>query len=121
MQYIVRFLVVFFLFFLSFLFFVILRKKNKKYNHKNQKMEEIFLIRKHKINIKKLNYRKFLFTIHTIDSIIFALTFTVIGGFDKLLFKLMFAPILLFPLILISYTLLGKYYVKKGFDKHVSL
>lgn len=119
MKYIIEFIIVFLVSFLFYLFAVILRKKNKRFVASKQKPEESFLILKYNIDMKKINYRKFLLCIYTLNSTIFAFTAVSIQLFEDLFVQLLFAPIILFPLILISYTLIGKYYKKKGYGKDV--
>jgi len=119
MKYLIEFLIVFIFTYLFYLLFVILKKKNKKFNSKKVKVEEGFLILKYNIDLKKVNYRKFLLFIYLCNSIIFGITLVVIQIFDDLLIQLLFAPIVLFPLILFTYSMIGKYLKKKGFVKNV--
>lgn len=119
MKYLIEFFAVFIFTYLFYLFFVILRKKNKKFSIRKTKIEESFLILKYNIDIKKLNYRKFLLFIYLCNSIIFGITLVVIQLFKDLLWQLLFAPIVLFPLILFTYSMIGKYLKKKGFVKNV--
>lgn len=120
MKSLIVFIITFAISYLLYIFFVILRKKNKKFNSKKLRVEESFLITKYKLDMKKINYRKFLFLIYFVNSIIIGITVTILGNIDtKILWQLMLAPLALFPMILISYTLIGKYYIKKGCVKNV--
>ena len=119
MKNLILFLIVFAFSYLFYIIFVITRKKHKKFNSKRLKIEENYLIMKYKIDMKKVNYKKFLFLIYFCNSIIIGITVVVIGIFDKIFWQLLSAPVILIPLILLSYSLIGKYYVKKGFVKNV--
>jgi len=81
-----RTLIIFITFFsisyLFYIFFVILRKKNKKFNSKQIRVEENFLITKYKLDMRKINYRKFLFLIYFVNSVIIGITVTIIGNID---------------------------------------
>lgn len=119
MKNLILFLVVFIFSYLFYIIFVITRKKHKKFNPKKIKVEENYLIMKYKIDMKKVNYKKFLFLIYFCNSVIIGLTVVLIGIADRIFWQLLIAPVVLVPLILLSYSLIGKYYVKKGFVKNV--
>lgn len=119
MENLILFLVTFSIAYLFYIIFVVTRKKNKKFNPKKLKMEEIYLISKYNLNMKKINYKKFLLLIYFCNSIIMGLTVVIIGIFDRIFYQLLVAPVILIPLILLTYSLIGNYYVKKGYVKNV--
>ena len=119
MRMLLTFVLIFLISYLFYIFFVILRKKNKKYNPKKKRVEENFLIIKYNLDMSKINYRKFLFLIYFCNSVIIGLTVTIISNIDtKVLWQLLIAPLVLFPTILLSYGLIGRYYMKKGLYKN---
>ena len=115
----IEFFIVFILCYLVYLFFVILRKKNKKFNPKKLKQEENYLIAKYNLDFKKINYRRYLHLVSLTNSFIFSLTLELIQIVKGLFFQILLGFVLLIPLILICYTMIGKYYQKKGMVKNV--
>ena len=61
----------------------------------------------------KLNYKKFANSLSLVNAFIIELTVTVVELFDALIWKLLVGFLVLIPLILICYYVLGKIYKKK--------
>ena len=108
-----EFIFIFIFCYLVYLFFIILRKKKNKFNPNKLKVEEAYLISKYNIDIKSLNYKKYLHLIAIINSLIFSITIQIITIFDSILWQLLLSIVVLVPLIIFSYSLIGKYYIKK--------
>ena len=118
----IEFVILYVLCYLFYLFFVILKKKKNKFNSKKLRVEESFLIGKYKIDFKKFKkkeYRNFLHIMALTNSFIISLTFIIVGVVKGLFFKLLLSVIILVPLILVMYMIIGKYYQKKGLIKDV--
>ena len=76
--------------------------------------ELVFLTKKFNLNKKKMNYKKCLNGVAIINSLIIALTVTIIDILPiKVFFKLMIAFVVLLVLIFVGYMLYGKYLNKK--------
>ena len=109
MEYLVVFLVIFILFFVGYyIYYVMFARRNKKCP-----TEGTYLIRLYKLDINKFSYRKFLLHISLVTSIDLAITATVIYGFEKLIWQILFGLITIIPVVAISFILLGKYYQYK--------
>ena len=115
----IEFIIVLVLCYLVYLFFVILRKKNKKFNSRKLKQEESYLIAKYNLDFKKINYKKYLHVVSLTNSFIFALTLELVQIVKGLFFQILLGFVILIPLILICYAIIGKYYQKKGMVKNV--
>lgn len=114
MSYIIEFITAFVLCYLLYLVFVILSKKKNHFNSKKLKVEETYLINKYKIDFKKVNYKKHLYLVALINSFILAFTLIAVQIVKNIFIQIFLSVVFLIPLILISYSLLGKYYQKKG-------
>ena len=75
--------------------------------------EATYLIRLYKLDINKFSYRRYLLDVSFVTSVDISITAIVIFLFDKLIWQILFGLITIIPIIAISFTLLGKYYVKK--------
>ena len=115
MKYVIYFISTF-LFVYMISYFFIVRKASKKIQKKIP-VEVEYLITKYNIDLKKVNYRSFLNTISITGSIIIAITALIIFNIENILLQLLVAFIVIIPLILIGFKLIGEYYKKKGLIK----
>ncbi len=118
----IEFLVFFVICYLLYLFLMILRKKVNKFKSKKPRVEEAFLMGRYNIDFKKFKkkeYRKFLHIISLTNSFILSLTLVIVNIFKSVFLKMLLAFVVLVPLILISYIIIGKHYQKKGMIKDV--
>lgn len=97
---------------LYYKFFVL--KKNMKYNPNKVPTEVTLLIKKYKIDMKKMNYYYLMKSIGRINALGIGLIVFVITFFDRLNIQLLVALFLCIPVILISYSMFGRYLVKQG-------
>ena len=111
MDKIIYFLIVFLFVYLIYLITVI-SKVDKNNKFKNSK-QVLYFKNVYKINIDKLNLLSFAHIISLTNAFIIALTATIINIFDKLFIKMMVCFVILLPLILILYHIIGKIYKKK--------
>ena len=109
------------LFFLTFVvvfsgyeIFVVNRaKKNYKSKDKKIPIEIKYLIKKYGIDIKKINYFQLLQVVAIVSSLDITIIVTIMSLINKFIFKILFVVIFIIPIILISYSIVGKKYRKK--------
>ena len=110
------------LFLLTYIFVFIIYKvmligKNKKRNSKKKPMEVKYLETKYNLDLKKLNYKNLLRIIALVSSLDISLIVTIAFLFESYLLELLIILVLRIPTIIISYSFVGNYYVKKGMIK----
>ncbi len=93
---------------------IFILKKNMKYNPNKVPTEVTLLMKKYQIDIKKINYYYLMKSIGRINALGIGLIVFVITFFNRLNIQLLVAFFLCIPVILISYSLFGKYLVKQG-------
>ncbi len=103
-------------------------KKNKKNSRKRKEVDvarypsevELFIY-KYKVDIKKVNFRAMLKLIGLTCSIDIAIIVTVVNliKINNIYIQLGIGILLIVPIILISFGILGKVFKKKGLTKHV--
>lgn len=111
MDYLLTFIFCYIIVFLVYYLVVVQRKKGLEAFKKGKQVE--FFKNAYKLNLKKLNYKSFGTSLSFVNAFIIATTVTIIEIFDNLIIKLLVGFVILIPLILICYKLLGKYYKKK--------
>lgn len=93
-------------------------RKNKKYNKNKVPLELLYLVRVYDLDIKKINYRKFIWMYSLINTFIITTVYILITYLlDNLLLQIIIGVVLLILLIIICYGLLGRYYMKKEGEK----
>ena len=90
----------------------VISKVNKNDNFKNSKQVSFFK-NVYKIDINKINLTTFAHVISIANAFMIALTVTIIELFDKLFLKMMVGFVILIPLMLIVYYIIGKIYKSK--------
>ena len=111
MNELILFLGTFIFVYLVYLVLIILRKK--KMDKYKKSTEVRYLENKYKLDIKKLNLKKLSHILDLANAFIIAITILVISFVDDLILKLMVGFIVLFPMILIIYHIIGKSLQKK--------
>ena len=102
---------------MSYLLFI---RKNKKYNKNKIPIELLYLVRVYNLDIKKINYKKFLWIYSLINTFIITTVYILITYLlDKLILQIIIGIILLVLFIIVCYGLLGRYYIKKEGNKNV--
>lgn len=100
-------LIAFIIVFLIYLIFVILNKRGRK-KLKNG-IEARFLEKVYKVDLKKIDDKKFALYISIINSIIISIAFTIINiFFDKIIFQILLSFPILVVLIILLYSFLGR-------------
>lgn len=111
MTYLLTFIFAFLIVYLVYTLVVIHRKKGFE-KFKTSKQVEYFK-EAYKIDFKKINLKKFANSLALTNAFIIALTCTIIELFDNIILKMCAGFIILVPLMLLMYKLLGTIYKKK--------
>lgn len=111
MEYLFTFIFCFIIVYLVYYLVVVKRKKGLEAFKKGKQLE--FFKNAYHLDTKKLDYKSFAKSLSLVNAFIIASTVTIIEIFDSLVIKLIAGFIILIPLILICYYLLGKKYKKK--------
>ena len=114
MDRLIEFVIIFVFCYLVYFFGIILRKKRNKFNPKKLKVEEAYLISKYNLDMKKINYKRYLHLTAISNSLIFSVVLQIVTLLDGIVWQLLLSIVVITPLIIIVYSLIGKYYVKKG-------
>ena len=75
--------------------------------------EAEYLIKCYKLDINKFSYRKFVRVVGIVSSIDVSLTSVIVMFVNGLVWQILFGLILVLPIIIISFMLLGHYYKNK--------
>lgn len=137
MKQVILFLLTFIFVFLFYQIFIIRKAKikkekkskkkiiKKKKNNKGKEdilpkkpMEIKLLEAKYKLDLDKINYNRLLLVVSLVSSLDISILVTLVLIIDNYLLQILLALVLAFPLILLSYSFIGKYYVKKGLIKN---
>ena len=111
MKYILIFISSFLIIYLIYYLLVVRREKGLE-AFKNGK-QVLFFKTVYKLDLKKLDCKKFAKSLSLVNAFIVALTVTIIELIDGYILKLLVGFVILIPLILICYYILGKSYKKK--------
>lgn len=105
MKYILLFVFAFTLIYLFYLFTVILQKKRyDKFKESNQVM---FFVKRYKLDKDKINIKKFINVISLVNSFIIAISFTVSSISSNFIIELLIGLLVIVPLMLLSYHVIG--------------
>ena len=98
-------------------YFVYVRNK-KKLNKNKAPIELCYLVNMYRLDIKKINYKNFLWIYSFINTFIVSTIYIIVVYLvDGFLWQIIIGMVLLVLLIIICYGLLGRYYQKKeGID-----
>lgn len=113
-EYVIVFIAVFIITYLLFI------RKNKKYNKNNVPIELLYLVKIYNLDIKKINYKKFVWIYSLINTFIISTVYILITYLlENLILQIIIGIILLILFIIVCYGLLGRYYMMKEGDKNV--
>ena len=111
MNYIIVYLIAFTIIYLFYLFAVVLQKKRMdKFKKSHQIM---FFVNRYKLDIDKINIRKFTHLLALVNAFIMATAFIAMYLVDNLLLQFLIGLAVLFPLLLLCYHIVGKIYQRK--------
>ena len=111
MEFLLVFVFCFVVVYLVYYSVIVFRKKGLEAFKKGKQV--LFFKNAYHLDLNKLNYKKFANSLSLVNAFIIALTLTVVELFDALIWKLLLGFLVLIPLILICYYVLGKIYKKK--------
>lgn len=117
-----RVLVEYFLVFIGvfIITYILFIRKNKKYDKNKVPVELLYLVKLYNLNIKKINYKKFVWIYSLINTFIITTVYILITYLlDNLIMQIIIGVVLLILLIIICYGLLGRCYMKKEGEKNV--
>ena len=96
------------------LYWLIFVRKKTKFDQNKVPVEFYYLISIYKLDMKKINYKKFIYASALINCFIICFTYIVVFRLvDKWIFQLLISIVIIVLLIIICYGLLGKYYKKR--------
>ena len=105
------FIISFSIVYLFYLFTVILQtKRYDKFKKSNQVM---YFVKKYKIDVNKLNMKKFTNILGLTNSLIISIAFTMTFLFENIFLQLLIGLVVLIPLIFVFYSLIGNYLKRK--------
>jgi len=102
----------FLIIYLFYLVTVILQKK--KINKFKKSNQVLYFVKRYKLDINKINMNKFIHIISLTNSFIVALAFTATFIVENFYLGLVIGLIVLIPVMLISYHIIGNYLKKEG-------
>ena len=109
MSYVIWFVLSFLMVYLLYYFFVV-----RKAIRDGKKSTEVqYLIYSNKLDINKFSYRKFANVVGVVTSIDIAIVATIVGVVDGIVWQFLFGVVVVIPVIVLSFLLLGNYYKKK--------
>jgi len=95
-------------------------KKKKEIDEAKYPSEIELFIYRYKIDLKKVNFKSMTKAIALVCSIDIALVVTILSYIPLgMVWRLLIGAVIVFVVILISFSLLGRYFKKKGLTKHV--
>ena len=111
MKQFILFLSIFIIVYLFYLIFVICRRKSLN-RWKNGK-ELTYLKIRYKLNLDKINIKSLAHIIGLSNAFIMGIVVTTISLFKNYIIQMLVGLLLLFPLIIVVYHIIGKFYQKK--------
>ena len=100
--------------YIIYLLYYVIPKK-KKYDKNKVPLELTYLIRKYRLDMKKINYKKIMNQIGIVSAFDIAFTGTFMFIFVKNIYlSIILGTIMIIPLIIITFNIIGHIYKKKG-------
>ena len=101
------------------IFIVSKAKKNYEKEDKKYPVEVKYLIGKYKLDMEKIKYNQLLQIVALVSSFDISLMVSAVSIFDNYVIQLVAAVAIVIPVLLVSYSLVGLFYKKKGMVKDV--
>lgn len=104
----------FLIIYMVYLFYYVI-PKNKKYDENKVPTELVYLIKKYRLDMKKINFKKIMNQIGIASAFDIAFTATFIFMFVKNIYlSVILGGAMIIPLIIITFNVIGNIYKKKG-------
>lgn len=113
MEYLIDFIIYFFIVFFIYKLYFIFFTKRKNFKIKNM-IEIVFLEKSFKIKIEDYKPKKLYNTITLANSFLFSLILTATLWIDTMVFRILAIFLLLLPLTYLMYFIMGKHLQKRG-------
>ena len=89
--------------------------KHKEYNPEKIPVELLLLIKKYRLDMSRINYRKLMNIIGLVSAFDIAFISTFVFAYIKNIYIAVLVGMIMFiPLIIITFNFIGKFYIKKG-------
>ena len=113
LKFLIEFIIIFAVGF-TFYYFVLIRQ-NKKLDEKKVPTEVNIILRYHKIDLKKINYKSLLMCVSIVTSLILSLIVNVAFHFmNNNILVVIVTLIASLPIALVAYDIIGRYFEKKS-------
>ncbi len=113
---ILLFLLTFFFVFLIYELFLV--RKCKKNKNRKRPIEVQYLVNRYHLDLTKINYRRLLNIVSLVSALDISIIVTIISLVDSFYLQLALGFVAVFIIILISYSIVGVIYKKKGCCKN---
>lgn len=110
------FFVITFIFVILF-YALFVNKKRKNMKTEGNFSEPSYLINRFKLNTRKIPYKNIMWTTTILNAFIISLVTAIVVNIDNLIFEILVGFVLLLGLTFVSYEILGRIYIKKGYAK----
>ena len=120
MRELLMFLMCYIVVFILYQIFIVSRAKKNKKKKKDKKepVEVIYLEKKYKLDLKKINYNQLLQIVALVSSFDIALTVSLIMLINNFILEIIVGFVSIIVLIVVSYHFIYLFYKKKGMIKH---
>lgn len=112
MEELVVYILSFIFVYLSYLLLVI--NRDKKRNLYRTSTEFLYLEKRYKLNVSKMNMKRMAHVLALANAFIVANTVLIIGFTNNYILKFLFGFVVIIPMIIVVYHVIGTYYQKKG-------
>ena len=103
------------IFIITFILYYILLRSTKKRKKKEKNPVEIdYIIKKYNLNMKKIKYNRLALMLALVNAFDISIIVTIISNIKSTVLQVLCAIVIIMPIIIVSYSLVGKYYKKKG-------
>ena len=116
---IILFIIFFIIIYIIYYLFYV--RKHLRYNKKKISSDVKILESYYKIDIKKIGYQKVLRILNFVNALMLSIIMMVVIKFDKIIYEVILAIVLMFPFIWVTYYFLAKYlkYLERKSDENV--
>ena len=105
--------------FIYFVFYILILNNKKSLEKYKTSKEVTYIVKKYHLNLDKINFKKFANTLFLLNDVIISLTISIVlSRTNNILLIILLSILILIPLILIGYCLIGKHYKRKE-DQYV--